>query len=207
MKRWMILVALASALPAFAGTYSVSIDTSSIAGVNGSLFFFFDGGVSPFDPATATVHAFTGGTLDPGTLPADLVLGNDPPALYQQGITYGNLIHFFLELDGPAVSSPNPGAVGGSDFELFLLDSTDSSLLTDDPNGSIIDASIEAKTGHVSFTTFTNNGGASVVSVAAVPEPGSALLLLAGLLWGGMVACRRLATSARLQLSSRNSHQ
>src|SRR3982074_2424518 len=103
LKRWMILAALTSAIPAFAGTYSVLIDTSSVAGVNGSLFFSFDGGISPFDPATATIHAFniTGGTLGPGTLPADLVLANNPPSLYQQGLTYGSLIHFFLDLSGP----------------------------------------------------------------------------------------------------------
>jgi hypothetical protein len=196
-KRWMILVALTSAIPAFAGTYSVSIDTSLIAGQHGSLFFFLDAGLSPFDPATATVGGFTGGTLDAGILPADLALTNNPPSLYQQGITYGSLIQFSLTLAGPAISSPDPGAVGGTDFALFLLDGSGNALLTDDPAGSVLDASIEPGTGRVSFTTFPNNGGPSVVALA--PEPGSMLLLLSGVAILGRRLRRKVITS--------NSHQ
>ena len=197
VKKYLILAVLSSALPALANTYSISINTSLISGVSGSLFFSFGPGASPFDAAIATVSGFTGGTLGdtvpsgPGILPGDLVLDNSSPAFYQQSFTYGSAIHFLLTLTGAAIGSPDPSAVGGTDFALFLLDNTDSPLLTDDPNGSILDASIEAGTGNVSFTTFTYNGDPSVVSAVAAPEPGSVLLLLGGVAWLGLRSRRR----------------
>jgi len=182
-RKYLLLVLLASAAPAMANVYSVSIDTSSLSGP-GSLFFSFGPGVSPFDPATATVSGFSGGgTLGStipsgaGILPGTLVLSNAAPATYQQAITYdGSKIHFLFSLTGPAISSPNPGAVGGTDFALFLLDGSDNALLTDDPNGSVFDASIAPGTGAVSFATFQP----AVVLISAVPEPSSFLLLMGG---------------------------
>src|SRR4051794_10741568 len=112
IKKYLMLAVLASAVPAVANTYSISIDTSLISGVSGSLFFSFGPGVSPFDPATAAVSAFTGGTLGAGILPGDLLLDNSSPALYQQSFTYGSAIHFLLTLTGAAISSPDPSAVG-----------------------------------------------------------------------------------------------
>lgn len=199
IRKFLVLAMLASAMPALAATYLVSIDTSTVSGLAGSLFFSFGPGAPPFDPATAAVSGFTGGTLGPGILPGDLVLDNSAPAFYQQAFTFGSQITFLLTFAGPAISSPNPGATGGTDFALFLLDNSDSPLLTDDPNGSILDASIEAGTGNVSFTTFPNAGGGSVVSVAVAPEPGTAILFLLVLV-GHALACR-------LQLYSRNQHQ
>src|SRR4051794_29987481 len=136
MKKYLLLALLAFATPALANSYFVSIDTSSISGLSGSLFFSFGPGAPPFDAATATVTGFTGGTLAAGTLPGTLVMTNAAPALFQQGITYGSSIKFFLALTGPAVTNPSQSAVGGTDFAFYLLDGMDNPLLTDDPNGS-----------------------------------------------------------------------
>src|SRR5690348_1529952 len=123
IKKCLFLALLASSVPAWASVYSVSIDTSTLSGA-GSLFFSFSRGAAPFDSATATVSGFTGGGSlgaaltppGPGILPAALVLNNSTPALYEQAITYdGSKIKFFLSLTGPAISSPNPGAIGGTD--------------------------------------------------------------------------------------------
>ena len=197
IRRLLLLGFLASAIPASADSFSVAIDTSLISGMTGSLFISYGPGISPFDPATATVAGFTGGTLGlvllpggAGVLPANLALDNSAPVLYQQAFTYGSQTRFTLSFTGPAISSPNPGAVGGTDFALFLLDGSDAPLLTDDPNGSIFDASIEAGTGQVSFATFTNDSNPSVVTVTSTPEPGSLLLLFSGLAGLGLQSQR-----------------
>ena len=194
IKKYLLLGLLSTALPAWANTYFVSINTASISGVAGSLFFSFGPGALPFDPANAIVSGFSGGTLGAvlspagsGTLPGTLTLDNNgPPENYQQSFTYGSKISFFLSLTGAAVGNPSPGAIGGTDLAFYLLDGSDNPLLTDDPNGTVFDASIAPKTGQVSFATFTNNGGPSVVSVTAVPEPGSMLLLLSGVMMIGV---------------------
>ncbi len=186
-SKYLLLAMLASAVPVSAGSYLVTINTTSVSSVAGSLFFAYGPGAPPFDLATATITNFTGGTLGAvlvtggvGTLPGSLALSNASPQNYQQAFTYGNSISFKLSLTGPALSTPSALAIGGTDLALYLLDGSDNPLLTDDPNGSIVDFSIAPKTGQVTYTTFPNAGGSTVAAVVPLPEPGSLLLLLSG---------------------------
>ena len=186
--KYLLLGLLASVVPAAANTFFVSIDTSTVSGVTGSLFFFYGPGLAPVDPATATITGFSGGTLGAvlipggtGVLPATLTMDNSAPVSYQQAITFGSKISFFLSLTGPAVSNPSPGAIGGTDLALFLLDAGDGPLPIDDSDGQVLDASIVPNTGQTSIA------GQPVVTSVLLPEPGSMLLLLSGV---GMVGWR-----------------
>jgi hypothetical protein len=192
IKKYLLLGLLATVVPAAANTFFISMDTSTISGVTGSLFFSYGPGLAPVDSATATISGFSGGTLGSvifpggtGVLPATLTMDNSAPVNYQQAITFGNKISFFVALTGPAVSNPSAGAIGGTDLALFLLDGSDGPLPIDDPDGLVLDVSIAPNTGQISVT------GQPVVTSVLLPEPGSMLLLLSGMVLVGSRLRRR----------------
>jgi hypothetical protein len=174
-----------------ASIFSVSINTSSLpAATAGYLDFLFNGA----DPATASITGFaTNGTLNPasisrtassGTLPAAVSLTNSN-AEYLEGITFSTNISFNLQFSGTGA---------GSVFTLSLLNATqDGALLTSDVNdGFLLKFDIDPQ-GIITPVTFPTASGApsvvSIGSVAAVPEPASALAAILGLL--GTVAMKK----------------
>jgi len=140
--KFLTLKLLVAALLVFAAssafaslTYTETVNTSSISGDAGYLYFEF---VNPYggQPGTATVSNFvTDGTLGAvdtidtvnpvsGTLsPGPLVFVNGPTVNglagtdYEQAITFGNSLSFTLVFDGLAVTAPS---VETSSFSLFL---------------------------------------------------------------------------------------
>ena len=194
-RLFSIFLVLAAA-PSCAGTlYSVSIDTSSLtAGTTGFIDFTFDGGF----PATASIYNFSpGAALDSstlqtlgtitGTLPGEVDMSNDDSD-YFEGISFGSPISFLLGLSG------TPGGTQGDTFTLTFYNADISGgLLT----GNVSDAWLAQwqmdTAGNITPAAYANpSGGPSFASIQLItPEPGSALLLLAGLA-GAMVLRRRI---------------
>ena len=192
MSKALVLLLLACAAPVLEASELdlITINTASLpAATKGYVDFLFNGGGTKFDPATASITNFSGGTLNPasisrtaatGTLPAPVLLTNSNGE-YLEGITFGAGISFYLQLSGTAVDSPSGTAGSGSTFTLSLLNATqDGAYLTSDQtDGFILEFNIDTR-GNITHTTFpTESGAPSVVSVQAVPEPGTWLLCCA----------------------------
>ncbi len=184
LLKFKLLVAaliVFAASSAFASlTYNETVNTSSISGDTGYLYFDF---VNPYggQPGTATVSNFvtdgtlglvdTTDTLNPasGTLsPGPLVFVNGPTVNglagtdYEQAITFGNSLSFQLVFNGLAVTAPT---VKTSSFSLFLS--------SDGPGASPL---------------LTSNGEV-VEQDTPTPIPAAAWLLGSGLM--GLVGLRR----------------
>jgi hypothetical protein len=197
-SRLLVIIALflLAASSAFANEffYEVSLDTSSLNGTDGFLYFQY----IPVNGAssTATIEGFTGGTLVPsrssavvddsavtGLLPSYVTFANTNAVNdYNQGITFGNSIFFNVLLSDPA---PGGDLGGSSSFSLSLFQDEFGylPLLTNDG---------------LLFTTDLMNDGTEVASVFAdqasvnqVPEAGTLWLLGSGLL-GIVGVCRKM---------------
>ena len=205
---------LFSLVPAYASiTYTVTVDTSAISGVNGYIDFQFNNGGSGSQLATATVSSFNnadgvlGAALPSigdvtGTLPGTVTIENtDGLNLYTHEFLFGSSFAFLLTLDGPAINSPDGVSLSGSSFGLSLYDVDFNALLTTNPNGdaaAIADISLD---GSVTTTTFEPPAGGSAVvtfSDVVVPEP-STLSLAMGALAALLLSpgARRAVRSAR----------
>jgi hypothetical protein len=188
---WVIAFGVLGSSTAFAGTitfYQITTDTSSIAGTSGYLDFQFNPGPGTTQAATATVVGFSSdGTLGgfpqltgdaAGALPGDVVLNNtDQFNDYFEGFQFGEAVAFRVAFSGPAVTSPDGISNSGSTFafSLYAADQV-TPLLTSDPSGAVagVDVNLDG--------TITPTSLSGVATVAPAPEPGSALLLVAGLL-------------------------
>lgn len=190
--------ALSSAAPV---TYSLSIDTSLLAGTIGSLDFNFNPGPLLAQPARVQIIAFGGsGTLMPpatltgdasGSLPATVTLDNGAFFNdYFEGIRFGSTLNFGISLSGPALSSPNGTATSGSSFAFSLFSDpagTVPALTSDlaDGFGYVVEVNLDGS------TTVTDYLTAPVAS----PEPATLFLvlgLLALLLTSPWLRCRLL---------------
>jgi hypothetical protein len=191
LSKLIAFLLLAASLQA-ASVFSVSIDTSALpAATPGYLDFLFNG----LNPDSASITGFTtNGTMNSasvsstgssGTLPGVVSLSNSN-AEYLEGITFGTNIHFDLQFSGTG---------SGSIFTLSLLNSTqDGAFLTSNVNdGFLLEFEIDTH-GVITPITFPTASGApsvvSVGSVSSVPEPGSWLSAVFGLL-GIIVAKKR----------------
>ena len=178
------LLALLITSPAWADTWYVTVDTSTLNGQTGWLDFQFNAGDASAPAATATLAAFnsdgwllssatpTGDVT--GSLASTLVLGNSQSFNdWLQGVTFGSVLSFSINLDTPI---PNTSGVGTA-FSLSLYDSSYNSLLADPNWGAALVLNVNdngmvevlAQTAPVALTT------------SPVPEPQTALLLLSGL--------------------------
>jgi hypothetical protein len=192
-----LLAALLFAGQAQASTIQITVDTTNISGVIGSLAFdLIPGG---FPPNSVSIFGFTtDGTLGAvlpasgdvkGTLPGTL---SDPVTIvdstgfneYAQGITFGHLFSFFFNTSGGAGSPPTPAG-----FSLFILDADGGLPIvsTSDPTGA--DSLFLYSIGQdVTPDVFTSESVRTTARVLSVPEPGALALVIAGLLaLGGML--------------------
>lgn len=166
----------------------VTINTSSIAGTNGSLDFNFNPGPLTSQSASLEITGFTGGTLDGtpfltgdatgGPLPGSVVFSNGSAFNdYFQDFTFGSTLSFELLLSGPAVTSPDGTSTSGSTFAFSMYSDsmgTIPTLTTDLNDGFAVTVDINTD-GSVSSTDYSSQ--ATVGAAQAVPEPASFLLL------------------------------
>jgi hypothetical protein len=189
MKLLLTVLLLCGAWKALAQpiTYDVSVNTSSIAGTNGSLDFNFNPGPLVTQAASLQILAFATGPTDgtlaggptltgdvtgalPGTLTFDNGTGfND----YFEGFTYGKNLLFDVSLYGPALSSPNGTSTSGSTFAFSMFSNaagTIPALTTDTTDGFAfkVDVNLDGT------TTITNFSSQTTI---VVPEPSTLALL------------------------------
>jgi hypothetical protein len=188
---------VAASPQAQAGTMvNVSINTRSLLGESGGIYFQFDPGLSA-DPASVSIADFSvaaPGALDPAS-PLNFSDGGASGWLdnnnlkiantfalndYGEALTFGSNIKFQVNLNIPAALTGDSGSelliqVTGSD----LL----TPLLTADPQGNLVTMSYDT-TGALSV--LSTNPDTATVSVSSVPEPVSYWELLAALIALGL---------------------
>ena len=172
--------------------YTLSVDTSSISGISGSIDLQFDG--SPESPdAGATISAFASdGILGPqgssagnfsGQLPGSVTLtinGTFQANEYNQIITFGSFVSFQVDLAG------NPPPAGNSFALSFFNLSNTSGVLPGNFFGEVAEIDVnETNIGTQIFGPST-----SIVSASNTPEPGG-LLLFFGALAGWVIQIKR----------------
>lgn len=180
------LLALIVGHPAWADSWLVSVDTSSIIGQTGYLDFQFNPADLSAPVASATLTGFsTDGILAAvvpsgdatGNLTSTLALGNSQFFNdWLQGYTFGSTLSFMLDIDVPV-----PNASGsGSAFSLSLYDSNYASLLANPDWGAslVVNAS---DNGHFDILAKTE----AITVTSPVPEPDPYILMLSSL---GLIA-------------------
>ena len=148
-------------------------------------------------PETATITNFSGATYN-STLGATLtggatggpigssniVLSNSTP--YNdafEGVNYGKVISFTLDLSGPGITNPH-GNLSAGEFDFSMFDSNQKPILTANVNGYALTVDVNAN-GSVTVTPDTPN-------VTYLPEPASLSLIgLPLLALGGLQLLRR----------------
>ena len=189
-----------------AGTvYRIAIDTSSQSGVNGGIYFQFNGGLNP-DAASVAITSFSigapgglnlspapvanggvSGSLDALPLVIDNSAGNND---YLHYLTFGADLVFLAEIAFPAVLTGD----SGSAFSFGLTaDDGITPVLTMDPNGFSGQISYDTS-GAFTVSTLGNDSIETITAVTeAVPEPETGLLLAGALAAAAIV--RLLSTS------------
>ncbi len=193
----LAILALGTAAQAQA-RYQVTVNTSTLKTTPGGLDFQFNPGGSAASAATVQITNFvTDGTLvgasadsggGTGTLPGNLAISNNPGTNEVfQGFTFGSALSFAVVFSNPA-----PTTVG-SLFAFTLFDSAGNSLLSNNPDGSALDISVNLDG---SLTPQPAPPGANGLTVTAAPVPEASSTVSLGLLLalgaGGLaVAARR----------------
>lgn len=154
-----ILATLALAQGTFAQTsYLVTVDTTSLSTLTGTIDLQFNAGALNTENACATISNFSSnGTLNPspattgsvsGTLATTLTINNGPSGCsspttytsstlndYNQPITFGTTLSFFVVLNGPGVTAPLGNSNGNSGSSLGVaFTSGGNPALTGDPS-------------------------------------------------------------------------
>lgn len=183
--------------------YNVSVDTSTISGVMGSLDFNFNPGPLVTQAASLQILNFmSDGTLAgncpcgtgdvAGQLPAALTFDNGAAFNdYFDGFSFGSTLSFQVSLYGPALSSPDGVSTSGSTFAFSMFSDaagTMPALTTDTTDGFafLVDVNLDGS------TTVNNFSAQTTVTAAAsgAPEPGSVILIGVGLLCLGVLRLR-----------------
>lgn len=189
---FIALVLISAGARADVVAYQFHVDTSGIAALaplGGWMDFQFNqANAADSLSAVATLNifqsaGFTFGATElesagvGGTLPGPITIPNDQGGanyFTQEVTSWGSSFDFTVALSGPAVGTPAPD---GSAFYVYLL-YPDFSPIVSPPTttGEILNVTIDTA-GGTAPTGSTFPGG----SAAAVPEPGSVWLLLAGI--------------------------
>jgi len=184
-----LLIMSGTAQTARADSFTVFVNTTSIATQNGFLDFQFNPGSTTSHPSTALVTGFAsvGGMLGSatptgdvtGVLPNSVTIRNSRQLneLFQ-AFQFGASFSFNVNL-----SVMNPGTTGdASVFTLSLFNSDQSAaFLSSDPDGRLLSIQLNPD-GSTSVQTFGNSPGViTVTPQAPVPEPATLVLLGTGL--------------------------
>lgn len=175
---------VAASFAASAETFDINIDTGSLSGQAGGIYFQFSPGLNA-DPASVAITDFAltpPGALNPasplnfsdggasGTLDANDLVINNNFALndYGEALTFGSDISFAVTLNLPPVLTGQSGSelgiqVTGPD----LL----TPLLTSDPSGNVLDLSYD-QTGSLNVLSTTSAAG-----LTEAPEPATAYVI------------------------------
>jgi hypothetical protein len=196
IKLLIIAIVMFAASTAFASLSStVYVDTSSLSGGSGYLYFnFIPGGDSLSATATVSKWALNNGTLGAqdtvnvvngsavtGSLPGTVTFANTNGSNdYSHAITFGNNFSFQVVLDGDAVNTPNNGTFA-STFSLSLYQDALGATPLKTSDGILFSLNVNGD-GTKTYTTF--DSGTSVT-----PIPAAAWLFGSGLM--GLVGIRR----------------
>jgi hypothetical protein len=186
MRNFLMACLIGAVLVSVAGaaSFTVAVDTSTISGTDGGIYFQFNPGLNA-DLASLTISGFTlpspgvvsfvPPTMDggvSGALPGTVTMDNSGLLNdYLQFLTFGPSLSFIVNFNLP---SPLTGE-SGSEF-LFGLTSADgqSFILTEDPSGFLGSISYDQLG---AFTASTTDGVAGIQQ-DDVPEPSSFLMAL-----------------------------
>jgi hypothetical protein len=177
-----------SAVPAVASiSYNITIDTTTLSGIDGFLDMQYDPGVDS-QSGFAAISMFTSdGTVGveqaplgnvTGTLPATVTIVNDPGINdYFTGMDFGTTLSFVLTLGGNVIESPN-NSPDGSTFYFSMIGADESTpLLTTNPQGFAFEVNVNPD-GTTSVNDFITSG--NTITLNVTPEPGSIGLMLFG---------------------------
>ena len=171
---------------------SIGVDTSSISGTIGSLDFNFNPGPLISQLAMADILNFSSdGVLAgspiltgdvSGTLPSTVTFDNGGALNdYFDGFTFGSTLTFVVRLYGPAVNSPDGISTSGSSFAFSMFSDaagTTPALTSDAIDGFAVTLDLNLD----GSITPTNFSAQTALAEETVPEPGSGLLVIGGLL-------------------------
>lgn len=198
----MIVFAAGSAFASY--SYDITVNTSSLNGQTG--YLYFDYATTSNQASTATVTNFVtdsalggqdfnvvNGSAVTGTLPGTLsFLNANVINDYQHAVTtFGNSISFAVSFSGPATSGTPGSANSTFSMGLFSDDGGLNPLLSSNvgANNELFDITLNDG----GNTSFQNFGTASPATGTATPIPPTALLFAAGLF--GLVGIRRMANN------------
>jgi hypothetical protein len=200
--KCVLAVLMLAAGSAFASpytySYNVTVDTGSLSSTGGYLYFQFARDPNNFlATATALIRDFsTDGTLGAkasgisatsgagvtGALPGSVAIANRNQINdYNQAVTFGDVISFMLDLN-QRVLDP-------------LYTNTFSMWLAQDAQGAV---PLQTPSGELFEVNLFGDGTASVVNydtagTTVVPEPGTALMLITGLLGFARMKTRNMS--------------
>jgi len=198
----LLFAVAASASPV---TYVVTVNTSSIAGDQGSLDFNFNPGPLETQAASLQILGFSSdGSLAgspqlagdvSGTLPSTVTFDNETGFNdYFDGFTYDSTLSFEVTLYGTALSSPDGVSTSGSAFAFSMFSDAAGTipvLTTDTTDGFafLVNINLDGLTTVTDYSDQTTVGSQTSVT----PEPKSFLLLATGLAIPAVLRLRRIA--------------
>ena len=193
--------------------YSVTVNTSLLAGVAGALDFNFNPGPLSTQGAdlqilnfssngslpncASNVQGFCGTGDVTGTLPGTLTFDNGTAFNdYFDGFTFGNTLSFDVILYGPALTTPNGTATSGSAFAFSMFSDAAGTVPTLTANltdgfAATVDVNLDGTTTVENFSPQTN-----VSLVNTVPETNGWLSLVISVLGVTILAFRQRRSRA-----------